>query len=117
MACYRRRSKSHSDPDPSRSSAIVPTLMIDSVTSATIPALCDQLRQLIRGSTEPVRCDIARLAPNLLSLELVNRLHLTAQQAGGRICFERASPALRGLIEFCGLGDTLSFTSAEPPRP
>jgi anti-anti-sigma regulatory factor len=76
---------------------------------ADIPGACDQLVDRIReGGEEPVRCQLAAVAADLLTVELLLRLQLAARRARGQVVLEGVSPALRVLLDLCGLSGTVA---------
>ncbi len=75
---------------------------------ADVPAACDGLRELVgAGDPDVVACDVAAIAADLMTVEVLARLRLTAQRLGCRLELRNASRELRELIGFCGLGDVL----------
>jgi hypothetical protein len=56
-----------------------------------------------------IRCDVAALAADGASVELLARLELTARRSGRRLLLEGASPELAELLAFCGLTATLGL--------
>ena len=92
---------SFSDPDPA-----VMTLATHARTD--VPAACDGLRALV-GARDAVRvvCDVTGIAADLMTVEVLARLRLTALRLGCRLELRNASPELQQLIGFCGLHDVL----------
>ena len=57
--------------------------------------------------------DADGLPADVVTIDMLARLQLTALQRGASICFVNASPELRRLSEFVGLANVLRF---EPRR-
>ena len=81
---------------------------------ADIPGLCDQLAVVVRyGGVRLVLCDVSGVAVHdVVLVEALLRLQLTAQRLGGRIRVRHASPRLLDLLAATGLCEVLT---AEPP--
>lgn len=83
-----------------------PVLILDAAPGrAEIPGLCARLGTLLRGSdTGEVICDVAALrVADMAAVEVLARLHLTAQRLGGQVRLRHASPPLRALLTLSGL--------------
>lgn len=90
-------------PDPD---AAVMTLAMHARTD--VPAACDGLRALVgTRDADLVVCDVAQVAPDLITVEVLARLRLTAIRLGCRLELRNASCELQQLIGFCGLRDVL----------
>ena len=75
---------------------------------ADVPAACDGLRELVGArDADVVVCDVAAIAADLMTIEVLARLRLTARRLGCRLELRNASCALQELIGFCGLRDVL----------
>ncbi len=61
------------------------------------------------SDADVIRCDIAALAADGASVDVLARLELTARRAGRRLVLERASPELAELLAFCGLTAALDL--------
>ena len=73
-----------------------------------VPAACDGLRELVGAhDAEVVVCDVAGIAADLMTVEVLARLQLTALRLGCHLQLRNASCELRRLLGFCGLGDVL----------
>jgi hypothetical protein len=73
-----------------------------------VPAACDGLRALVGArAAEVVVCDVAGIAADLMTVEVLARLQLTALRLGCRLELRNASCELRQLLGFCGLLDVL----------
>jgi anti-anti-sigma regulatory factor len=84
------------------------------ISRADIPGLCDQLAVVVRYSgVRLVLCDVGGVAyQDVVVMEALLRLQLTARRLGGRIGICNASPRLLDLITATGLREILL---AEPP--
>ncbi|MBM2620974.1 STAS domain-containing protein [Actinoplanes sp. LDG1-06] len=91
------------------------------ITRADVPCLCSGLADLLRGRPESgdVVCDVSALArPDVVTVEALARLRLTAGRHGRRFLIRGATPELLGLFSLMGLGGFLAATrktAAEPP--
>jgi hypothetical protein len=83
------------------------------VARADIPGLCAELAGLLRGrGGGVVRCDVA--GADVVTVEAVARLGLTARRHGWRLVVSGAGPDLLALVRLLGLADALpSDASAE----
>jgi hypothetical protein len=86
------------------------------ITRADIPVLCADLAERLRGRPGGVvACDVADLAdPDVVTVEALARLRLTARRHGWTLRVEGADPGLRRLIGFLGLADALGQPRREP---
>jgi ABC-type transporter Mla MlaB component len=84
------------------------------ITRADIPALCARLADLLRGRpADVVECDVGGIdRPDVVTVEAVARLRLTARRHGGRLIVTGAGPDLLLLFGLLGLSELLA-----PPRP
>jgi len=73
-----------------------------------VPAACAGLRALVGSrEAEVVVCDVAGIVADLMTVEVLARLRLTARRLGCRLELRNASRELQQLIGFCGLRDVL----------
>jgi hypothetical protein len=81
-----------------------------------IPQLCEQLAMLVSfTSAEVVVCDVGDFAePDVVLVDALARLALTARRLGARLELARASPRLQILLALIGLG--LALPLAGDPR-
>jgi hypothetical protein len=81
-----------------------------------IPLLCDQLGMLIAGTgAVVVRCDVGDFPePDVVLVDTLARLQLTARRLGAHIQLARASPRLQVLLALIGLGQAVPL--AGDPR-
>ncbi len=98
-----------------RRSAGEPTttlLAIDGpVAPADITDLCDRVRLALQDrDASVVLCDVRALTnPDLVSIDALARMQLTAVRLGGRVQLRHASTALRELLALTGLGEVPPF--------
>jgi hypothetical protein len=83
--------------------------VVGAVTRTDIPALCARLADLLRGRPGGiVVCDVAGApVPDLVLVEALARLRLTARRHGRRLYVTGAGPGLPVLIDLLGLADVL----------
>lgn len=79
--------------------------MVGPVTRDAIPALCERARRLLEGcDAGPVVCDVAALAePDVVTIDALARLQLTARRLGYRMELRRACEELEDLLTLTGL--------------
>jgi len=83
-------------------------MVIGPVTRADVAVLCERLCRLVGEScVEIVDCDVRRLAADVVAVEMLAHLQLTARRLGCRIRLRRPSGELERLLELCGLMDAL----------
>ncbi|ORT54026.1 STAS domain-containing protein [Streptomyces sp. CB03238] len=88
-------------------------LVVGVIEPADVPRLCEELTELLSGSGGgdvgcDVICDIGGVTrPNLVTVEALARLRLTAQRLGRRMTVRNAQPAVRELLELVGLDGLL----------
>ena len=84
-------------------------VMIGPITSEGIPALCERARMLLEGcDVGRVACDVGALAePDVVTIDGLARLQLTARRLGYRVELQRACGELEDLLVLTGLGDVL----------
>lgn len=76
------------------------------VTRADIPCLCAALADLLRARPVPgqVVCDASTARPDVITVEALARLRLTAGRHGWRFSVHGAAPELVSLFGLMGLG-------------
>jgi hypothetical protein len=91
--------------------AVAPT-----VTRADIPAICADLAGRLRGrSGGVVVCDVAEVVrPDVVTVEALARLRLTARRYGWALFVHGAGPGLLELVGLLGLDDVLPQSGREP---
>lgn len=83
-------------------------MVVGAVTRADVPVLCERLRLLVdESNVDIVDCDVRALGANVVAVEALARLQLTARRAGCHIRLRRPSHELEGLLDLCGLADVL----------
>jgi hypothetical protein len=88
------------------------------VVRADIPVLCAELTELLcRRGRGIVLCDAAAVArPDVVTVEALARLHLTARRHGWRMVVGGASPRLLQLVGVLGLADALPEAGRQPEQ-
>ena len=83
------------------------------VTRADVPALCAGLADQLRGRPgDVVVCDVSEVTrPDVVTVEALARLRLTAERHGRRFTVRGAGPELLTLFRLTGLG---AFLAARP---
>jgi hypothetical protein len=83
-------------------------MTLATITRADVPAACERLRALVGASdADVVVCDVGSLAADLVTIEALARLRLTARRLGCGLRLRRATRALAEMVAFCGLCDVL----------
>ena len=84
-------------------------VMIGPITRESIPALCERARMLLEGcDAGRVACDVGALAePDVVTIDGLARLQLTARRLGYRVELQRACGELEDLLVLTGLSDVL----------
>jgi anti-anti-sigma regulatory factor len=79
------------------------------ITRADIPVLCADLAELVRGrGGGVVVCDVAGVAhPDVVTVEALARLRLTARRHGWNLVVTGAGPDLLELVRLLGLTEAL----------
>jgi ABC-type transporter Mla MlaB component len=87
---------------------------------ADLPGVCARLRRLLeRTPTAVVFCDVSAVPTDVVLVEALARLQLTARRRGAQLRVRGASCALQQLIAFVGLSGVLPLDVAlgvEPSR-
>lgn len=88
------------------------------VARADIPALCGDLADLLRGRPPgTVACHVAAVAsPDVVTVEALARLRLTARRHGWRFVVRDAGPALLRLMALLGLAEVLAEPGRQPEQ-
>jgi hypothetical protein len=93
-------------------------MALRAVTRADVKAACERLHALARGGDiDAVACDVSELAAELAAVDALARLALVARRLGCPLKVRRASPALRDLVELCGLTDALGVVGRNGRQP
>jgi ABC-type transporter Mla MlaB component len=77
------------------------------IMRADLPALCERLCSLLSTAGGLVRCDVAGIEPDAVTVDALARLQLAATRRGCSICLCNTSPALLELVELMGLSNVL----------
>jgi ABC-type transporter Mla MlaB component len=78
------------------------------ITRADVPAACADLRAVLDAiGADVVDCDVSALAADLVAIEALARLGLTARRHGCRLRLRSASRRLEELVALCGLDEVL----------
>lgn len=93
-----------------RPPSTVTVYALRSVTRADIPALCAELAERLRGrGPGVVICDVVGVRePDVVTVEALARLRLTARRHGCALHVFGADQRLLSLVRFLGLGDALA---------
>lgn len=103
------------DPPPAQQTAVI--RITGKVARSDVPQLCAELGARIDEQHQgavPVDavCDVGALPADLVAVEAVARLHLTARRHGCRLRLYDVRPELRELLHLVGLGSLAE--AAEP---
>ena len=83
-------------------------MRLAAITRADVPTACAALRALLDAvGPDVVVCDVSALGDDLVAVEALARLGLTARRRGCRLRLRNPSRGLEELIAFCGLDDVL----------
>lgn len=83
-------------------------LVIGTVTRAAVPRLCERLARLVdEGGFALVVCDVRALTADVVAVQALARLQLTARRRGCCIRLRGASRRLEELLDLCGLAEVL----------
>jgi hypothetical protein len=78
------------------------------VARADIPGLCAGLAERLHGPAGGVvTCDVTRARPDLVTVEVLAWLRLTARRHGWTLVVHGAGPPLRQLLGLAGLSEAL----------
>lgn len=88
------------------------------VTRADIPAICSELANELRGRGDGlVICDVSDvIRPDVVTVEALARLRLTARRHGARLVVTGADPHLRDLLRLLGLDGALAEVGRQPEQ-
>jgi len=83
-------------------------MTLSSLARADVLAACERLRALIGAcDADVVVCDVGAVVADLVAVEVLARLRLTAQRLGCRLRLRHASRGLEQMLALCGLCDVL----------
>ena len=91
-------------------------VMIGPIAREGIPAICERARVLLECcDAGRVACDVDALAePDVVTIDGLARLQLTARRLGYRVELQRACGELEQLLLLTGLGDVLPCAGPGP---
>ncbi|CAA9492063.1 MAG: hypothetical protein AVDCRST_MAG65-2076 [uncultured Solirubrobacteraceae bacterium] len=79
------------------------------IDRADLPGLCARVCTLLEAGTAGVAlCDVQGIEPDAVTVDALARLALGARRHGCQVRLRNASPELRRLVGFMGLGDVLA---------
>jgi hypothetical protein len=95
---------------------VIPFAVGATVTRADIPLLCADLAELLRGRGPGlVVCDVANVVrPDVVAVEALARLQVTARRHGWRLVVNGAGPGLLQLVGLLGLTEALPEPGRQP---
>jgi ABC-type transporter Mla MlaB component len=79
------------------------------IARSDLPGLCERVCTLLgeAGAVAAV-CDVAGVPADVVTVEALARLQLTAARRGSVVRLLGATPELRSLVDFMGLSDVLA---------
>jgi ABC-type transporter Mla MlaB component len=84
------------------------------IAPADIPKLCERATSLLNGTDADLVCDVGRVEPDVVTLDALARLHLTARRLGRRIRLLHVSRELENLLAFTGLCEAVPALCVDP---
>jgi ABC-type transporter Mla MlaB component len=78
-----------------------------------LPGLCKRVRAVLDEGGSVVRCDVACVEPDAVTVDAVARLQLAARRRGCEVRLCNASDALLELVELMGLTNVLAADEAD----
>jgi hypothetical protein len=76
------------------------------IARSDLPGLCERVCTLFETTGPGVAfCEVDGVEPDAVTVDALARLHLAARRHGCRVSLRNASPELRQLVAFMGLGD------------
>jgi ABC-type transporter Mla MlaB component len=73
-----------------------------------LPGICKRVRSVLDESGTVVRCDVAGIEPDAVTVDAIARLQLAARRRGCVVRLCNASDALLELVELMGLTNVLA---------
>jgi ABC-type transporter Mla MlaB component len=87
------------------------------LASGDATRLCEHLREVLASSLAAVVvCDVGDLEADIVTVDVLARLQLTARRLGRRIELRSATPELARLLAFVGLSDVLELGLRRQPE-
>ena len=77
------------------------------IARADLPGLCDRVCSLLSTAGDVVRCDVAGVEPDAVTVDALARLQLAASRVGCGIRLVAASRRLAELLELAGLSGSV----------
>jgi anti-anti-sigma regulatory factor len=89
------------------------------IARADVAGLCERVRVLLGDSgAELVVCDVSALTdPDLVTVDALARLQLTARRLGSQVRLRHANPALQDLLALVGLNEVVPLSAASRLEP
>jgi ABC-type transporter Mla MlaB component len=84
------------------------------ITREDLPGLCDRVCTLLAESRSVVRCDVAGVGSDAVTVDALARLQLAARRQGCRVKLRNASDSLLELVELMGLTHVLADDTDAP---
>jgi ABC-type transporter Mla MlaB component len=77
------------------------------ITREDVPGLCERVRAHLDQADVVVRCDVAGVEPDAVTVDAVARLQLAARRRGCEVRLHNASDDLLELVDLMGLANVL----------
>jgi ABC-type transporter Mla MlaB component len=77
------------------------------ISRADLPGLCERVCALLSRAGDVVRCDVAGVQPDAVTVDALARLQVAATRRGCSIHLCKTSPELVELVELMGLSNVL----------
>ncbi|HYN37113.1 MAG TPA: STAS domain-containing protein [Actinomycetota bacterium] len=89
------------------------------IARSEVPRLCERVRGLLEGiNAEMIICDVtAVVRPDLVTIDALARLLLTARRLGHRVWLRYPGAELQELLAFVGLSGALQVSAGLPVEP
>ena len=79
------------------------------IARADLPGLCERICGLLASApAETATCNVAGVPADAVTVDALARLQVAAHRTGCSIRLRNASPELRELVAFMGLGDVVA---------
>ena len=83
-----------------------------------IPNVCERARAFLeRCEADPVVCDVDALDPDVVAVDVLTRVQLTARRLGRRVELDGVGVELREVLELAGLGEVLPLVAGSGLEP
>jgi len=89
------------------------------IARADVAELCERVRVLLGDSgAELVICDVSALTdPDLVTIDALARLQLTARRLGGQVQVRHPCAALQSLLALAGLSEVVPLSAGSGLEP